>query len=121
MEFHINKNSTLPILKMELINDGRNDFRRFHEKIQNATIKFTMWDEVTNVKVIANSDGEIELKEEECVLGCDEPEYYVVYKWKERDVKKSGRYVGQFKITFLDGSGTLIVPIRQNLYVNVLD
>jgi hypothetical protein len=42
MEFFINKNSTLPKLKMELINDGRNDFRNFYEKIQNATITFTM-------------------------------------------------------------------------------
>ena len=38
MEFHINKNSTLPVLKLELINDGRNDFRKFNDKIQNATI-----------------------------------------------------------------------------------
>ena len=37
MEFFINKNSTLTSnLKMELINDGRNDFRMFYEKIQNA-------------------------------------------------------------------------------------
>ena len=43
-DFFINKKSTLPVLKMELVNDGRNDFRNFHDKIQNATIKFTMWD-----------------------------------------------------------------------------
>jgi hypothetical protein len=120
MEFYINKNSTLPNLKMELINDGRNDFRMFHEKIQNATIKFTMYDELTNVKVIANSDAEIELKDEECKLECD-PEYYIVYKWKTRDTKKAGRYVGEFKITFLDDSGTLIVPIREELFINILD
>ena len=29
MEFNINKNSTLPVLKMELIQDGRNDFESF--------------------------------------------------------------------------------------------
>ena len=26
-----------------------------------------------------------------------------------------------FEIDFLDGTGTLIVPIRENLYVNILD
>ena len=31
MEFFINKDSNLPPLKMELINDGRNDFRMFFE------------------------------------------------------------------------------------------
>ena len=28
-DFFINKKSTLPVLKMELVNDGRNDFRNF--------------------------------------------------------------------------------------------
>ena len=32
MEFFINKDSTLPKLKMQLVNDGRNDFRLFYEK-----------------------------------------------------------------------------------------
>ena len=36
MEFSINKNSTLPVLKLELIQDGRNDFQKFHDKVQNA-------------------------------------------------------------------------------------
>ena len=53
MEFSINKNSTLPVLKLELIQDGRNDFQKFHEKIQNANIYFTMTDVVTGVKRIA--------------------------------------------------------------------
>ena len=63
-DFFINKKSTLPILKMELVNDGRNDFRNFHDKIQNATIKFTMWDLSNNAKRIANSDGKLELKDD---------------------------------------------------------
>jgi len=57
MEFFINKNSTLPKLKLELVNDGRNDFRNFYEKIQNATIKFNMYDTSTKVKLIAKADA----------------------------------------------------------------
>lgn len=120
MDFFINKNSTLPKLKLELINDGRNDFRNFHEKIQNAVITFTMWDITNNSKKIACSSADIELKTNECILDCD-PEYYIIYKWKERDTKKSGRYKGQFTITFLDGSGTLITPTRDELFINILD
>jgi hypothetical protein len=121
MEFFINKNSTLPNLKMELINDGRNDFRRFFEKIQNATIQFNMYDVKTNIKRIAKSSAEIELKCESCEIGGDEPEYYIVYKWSSRDTKKPGKYNGEFIITFLDGTGTLIAPIRDELYINILD
>ena len=111
MEFFINKDSTLPPLKMELINDGRNDFRMFYEKIQNATIQFNMYDVKTNLKRIAKSSAEIELKCESCEIGGDEPQYYIVYKWRDRDTIKPGQYTGEFTITFLDGSGTLIAPI----------
>ena len=121
MEFFINKNSTLPNLKMELINDGRNDLRKFFEKIQNATIQFNMYDVNTNLKRIAKSSAEIELKCETCDIGGDEPEYYIVYKWSARDTKKPGKFNGEFIITFLDGTGTLIAPIRSELFINILD
>jgi hypothetical protein len=121
MEFFINKNSTLPKLKMELVNDGRNDFREFYEKVQNATIKFTMYDVETKIKKIANADATIQLKDPNCSIGGDKPEYYIVYQFNSNDSKRVGRYSGQFTITFLDGSGTLIAPIRDDLYINVLD
>ena len=54
MEFNINKGATLNKLKLALIQDGRNDFNRFFEAIQNADIKFTMTDIITGVKKIAN-------------------------------------------------------------------
>ena len=121
MEFFINKNSTLPNLKMELVNDGRNDYRMFYEKIQNATIQFNMYDVKTNLKRIAKSSAEIELKCETCDIGGDEPQYYIVYKWSDRDTKNPGKYNGEFVITFLDGTGTLIAPIREELFINILD
>jgi hypothetical protein len=34
---------------------------------------------------------------------------------------KPGTYIGKFIIEFLDGSGTLIVPIREELIINVLE
>jgi hypothetical protein len=112
MEFFINKNSTLPKLKMELINDGRNDFRNFYEKIQNATITFTMYDVETKVKRIACSSANLEMAT---------PTYYITYQFTELQTSRVGRYNGYFTITFLDGTGTLIAPIRDELYINVLN
>ena len=40
--FYIKQNSTLPRIQMELIEDGRHDFHKFHECIQAADITFTM-------------------------------------------------------------------------------
>jgi len=119
MEFFINKNSTLPILRLELIQDGRNDFHKFYEKVQNANIYFTMTNVITGVKKIAKKETTIELVLPEST--CVGEEYYVVYQFIEKDTSVAGRYVGEFTIEFLDGSGTLLVPIRETLYINVLD
>jgi hypothetical protein len=119
MEFFINKNSTLPILKLELIKDGRNDFQKFFEKIQNADIFFTMTDTVTGVKKIAKKRASTQL-----VLpksDCTGEEYYLTYQFTSKETSVCGRYVGIFEIEFLDGSGTLIVPIRESVFINILD
>ena len=121
MEFFINKNSTLPKLKMELVNDGRNDFRNFYEKIENATITFTMSDVETKVKRISCSQSEIEMAIANDCENTITPTYYITYQFTETQTIKSGRYNGYFTITFLDGTGTLIAPIRDELYINVLD
>lgn len=119
MEFSINKNATLPVLKMELVNDGRNDFSQFHEKIQNADIFFTMTDVITGVKRIAKKPTGIEqvAPDDDCI----NDEFYVIYQFTEKDTSIASRYVGQFTIEFLDGSGTLIVPIVEELFINVLE
>lgn len=119
MEFSINKNSTLPVLKLSLIQDGRHNFSEFYNKIQNADVFFTMTDIITGVKKIAKKPTTIELVEP--VVDCVGDEYYLIYQFTERDTANGGRYVGSFTIEFLDGSGTLIVPIREDLFINILD
>lgn len=119
MVFSINKNATLPQLKLELINDGRNDFHKFHEQIQNANIFFTMTDINTGVKKIAKkiTYPVQKLPENDCVG----EEFYIAYNFTTRDTAVAGNFVGQFEIEFLDGSGLLIVPIQEPLYINILD
>ncbi len=48
-------------------------------------------------------------------------EYYVFYKWSAKDVKKTGRFEGQFVIYFHDDNTELIVPIREDLYINITE
>jgi len=119
MTFSINKNSSLPVLKLELINDGRNDFHRFFELIQNADIYFTMTDVVTGVKRIAKRKAGTQLVLPQS--DCTGEEYYITYKFTSKETSVGGRFVGQFEIVFLDGTGTLIAPIRETLWINVLD
>jgi len=119
MDFYINKKATLPILKLELINDGRNDYSRFHDMIQNSDITFCMTDTNTGVKRIGGKDALCLLKESSS--DCVGEEYYLAYYFTEKETKQAGTYIGEFKIVFRDGSGTLIVPIRDKLYIHILE
>lgn len=119
MNFTIRKNSTMPILVMELIKDGRNDYRDFYDMIQNADIKFSMYDVETGVKKISLKPGKCIVKDN-CCDGTDD-EYFIAYEWEAKDTKKEGVYVGEFTIEFLDNNGILKVPIREELMIYITD
>lgn len=121
-QFFIKQNSTLPLLRMELINDGRNDFKKFYEAIQNCDITFTMRNVNTNVIKVSNAKAYAVKKENE---NCVE-QYVICYPWKSRDTKEKGTYEGWFSLNF-DGTlsseyatypqGELIMPIREKLII----
>jgi hypothetical protein len=119
MDFHINKGATLPKLQMELIKDGRYSYKEFHDMLQNSNIYFSMADIKTGVKKIGKKPAICILKSE--YDGCEDEEYYIAYQFTSKDTAKAGTYVGNFIVEFQDGSGTLIVPIREELYIHVLD
>ena len=124
--FFLTKNSTLPNLRMEVINDGRNDFRKAYLALQAATVTFTMTNMETGVKKIANAKAYVVEKED---TGCEEG-YVIEYRWNKRDTDTSGNYIGQFKIKFddnilIDGmtfpKGELIAPIAEDLIITISD
>jgi len=123
MDFHINQNSLLPILRMELIEDGRHDFNKFHELVQTADITFTMVNRETGVTKIAKAPAYIKAREDG---GCVE-QYVICYDWKKRDVNEKGTFDGRFDIQFGQlkndeydyPSGNLIMPIREDLVINI--
>lgn len=119
MIFHINKNATLPVLKLELYQDGINNYSYFFDKLQNANIYFTMTDIKTGIKHLSRKVAGLAPKTR--YVGCSVEEYFLAYQFTTRDTSKPGTYIGQFTIEFLDGSGTLVVPIREELLINVLD
>ena len=121
MTFYINQNSELPILHMQLIHDGRHDFNKFFEAVQNSEITFTMINAETGVYKILNQPAYIqEIEDGEC-----EDKFDICYSWKLRDTKEKGNYIGRFTINFGQikndnyeyPSGTLIMPIRDELNI----
>ena len=126
-EFHINKGSVNPVLRMELINDGRYDYLKsdiMGKALQDADVMFSMEDINTGVLKISKAKCEVLLAER---TGCEEI-YVIEYQWKERDTKDEGIYKGYFTIDFHGNvkeeglsfpKGKLIMPISEDLIIYV--
>lgn len=124
--FFLTNGSTLPNLRMEVINNGRNDFHKAYLALQAATVTFSMTNMETGVKKIANAKAYVIEKED---AGCEEA-YVIEYRWNKRDTNTSGNYIGQFKIVFddnisIDGmtfpKGEMFVPIAEDLIITISD
>jgi hypothetical protein len=116
--FFIRKNSTLPLLKFKVINDGRSTYRTIYDRLENAAITFSMIDDKGNYKVFNKQGLLLPVDKEICP---QDGEYYLGYEFDLKDTNMAGSFKAEFKIDFFDDGCSLIVPIREELYVNVLD
>lgn len=114
----------LPILSMMVINDGRHEYHRFHEMIQNADITFSMIDSESGVYKVANSPAFIKKLDDSCC----EDQFIVCYQFTKREIQTPGTYRGYFTIKFGEDlknddyeypNGVLKVPIRDELFIVV--
>lgn len=127
-EFYINQHSNNPALRMELICDGRYDYKKsdlFNKSIQNADVTFSMKNIENGVLKISKAKAEIVIADND---GC-ETKHLLQYKWKDRDVKEKGVFHAWFEINFksdiYEGGvnfpvGKLIVPIEEKLIVYIM-
>lgn len=117
MEFFIKQNSNLPILKMDVVKDGRTEVdQNLYSLLDNATIRFSMRNEENGTQKIFMKEGYIVEKTK--TNPDSNTEYYIYYKWENKDTSKKGRFIGEFFIKL--ESGELIGPIRENLYINII-
>lgn len=116
MDFIIKKNATLPILKMQVVKDGRYDVKNFFETLEVSSIFFSMTNSDTGIEKIIGAPAYLVPLN---LPNGSQPEYYVYYKFSSKDTNKPGRYVGEFLIR--NSEGNLIVPIRETLNITILD
>jgi hypothetical protein len=117
MEFFIRKGATLPLLKMQVVNDGRTSFDEFMTTLETASIFFSMVNTENGVTKISSVPARIVEK-----INMDpnaKPEYYVYYRFRSVDTNRAGRFEGEFLIQ--TEIGTLITPIRDRLFINITD
>ncbi len=117
MEFYIAQNSTLPVLKMELDYNGKSSMEEFNSIIENSSIFFSMKNVVDGNYQILNKKAGFTNKV--FIEPNSKVEYYIYYKFNLRDTNKVGRYEGEF--VFINDDGTLILPIKEKLYINIVE
>lgn len=122
MEFFIRKGATDPILKMRLVDDGRNDKSSLNSLLENALITFDMFEVETEVPVILNASCSLKLRTKKYDQTTDE--YYITYRFVSGQTEKPGQYEGIFNIQFrdtnLDPTNKLIAPIKEKLFINII-
>ena len=117
MEFFIKKNGTLPVLKLQVVKDGRSDYNNFMELLETSTIFFSMVNTQTGIpKIVSRPAGFVEKTFDDPNA---ETEYYIYYQFSKQDTSIEGRYEGQFLIKTFEGN--IILPVREKLYINIQD
>ena len=115
MEFNIKKNGTLPLLKMQVVDDGRGEFDSFMSFIETSSLYFSMIDvETGSYKIHLDPAGFVEKTQ---IDPNAKTEYYIYYKFPKKYTNKVGRYEGEFVLKNTDG--TLVLPIREKLNINI--
>jgi hypothetical protein len=115
MEFFIKKNATLPLLKLQVVKDGRSDYNNFMELLETSSIFFSMVNSDTGIpKIISKPAGFVE---KTFIDPNAEPEYYIYYQFTNTDTNTVGKFEGQFLVKTDDGN--LILPIREKLFIYV--
>jgi hypothetical protein len=122
MDFFIRQGATDPILKMRLIDDGKNDKSSFNSLLENSDITFEMTDTTTGIPVILNAECSLALRVKKYNQTTDE--FYIVYRFTEYQTSEIGKFEGKFIIQFYDENQNpttkLIVPIREKLFINII-
>lgn len=121
MEFQIRQGSTEPILKLQMIQDGKNDKSSFNDELENALITFEMFDTKNGEYEILGSLCHLALRNK--LYNQTTDEYYITHKFTMEQTSKIGKFEGKITVllrdTNLNPTSKLILPIREKLYINI--
>jgi hypothetical protein len=121
MEFYIRQGASDPILKMRLIDDGKNDKSSFNDLLESADITFEMSESNTDVPVILN--GTCLLTTRTKLYNQTTDEYYITYRFTEEQTSEIGKFEGKIMVQFNDTNGNpttkLILPVKEKLFINI--
>lgn len=117
--FFIKKDSTLPELKYPLTQRVREKYDLSDDMLANCAITFSMMDADSGVYRIANVPANLVIDTDR-QNHPDELKYTLVYRFKLRDTRKVGRFLGEFKLDFLGDGGCGKITLPTNEQINIM-
>jgi hypothetical protein len=121
--FFIKKDSTLPELKFPLTQDIMEKYDITHDMLNNVAVTFSMVDVDTGIYRIANIYGNLVINNNRPEYP-DEAQYTLTYRFKPYQTMKVGRFIGEFKLDFLDseaGCGKITLPVQSHINIVIYD
>lgn len=122
MEFFIRQGATRPLLKLEIIDNGIDDYSSFNDDLENAEITFDMIEVESGMEYILGSECNLTYRTKKYDQTTEE--YYIFYTFTEEDTFKKGRFEGKINIklrdTNLNSIGNLILPLKEKLFINII-
>ena len=121
--FFIKQNSTLPVLKYALVHHILQQYDITEDMLDNVAVTFSMIDADTGLYRVANAPANLVINNNRPEYP-DETKYTLSYRFKLKDTRKSGRFLGEFAIDFLDeeaGCGKLKFPTHDKINIIISD
>jgi len=121
--FFIKKDSTLPELKYPFIQQVREKYNITDDMLENCAVTFSMTDAETGLYRIANVPASFVINYDRLGKPYEE-KYTFLYKFKLKDTRKAGRFLGEFKIDFLGsqiGCGKITLPVENQINIVISD
>jgi|ERR1035437_104201 hypothetical protein len=121
--FFIKKDSTLPELKYPFIQQVREKYNITNDMLENVAVTFSMTDAQTGLYRIANVPASLVINNDSLGKPSEE-KYTFLYRFKLKDTRRAGRYLGEFKIDFLGeqiGCGKLTLPVENQINIIISD
>lgn len=116
--FFIKKDSTLPLLKYPLTQEVLEQYDITEDMLENCAVTFSMIDANTGIYRIANVAGNLVINNNRPEYP-DEVKYTLTYKFKINNTKKTGRFIGEFKLDFL-GANCGKITLPNNDKINII-
>jgi hypothetical protein len=115
MNFFIKRRSTLPLLRVEVNKDGRNDFHHNQNLSEISNVYISLIDYYTKQPKYLSKPCTVTSE-----VTSGGTSYYINYQFSYFETEEESKYEVQFSLINSNGN-VIILPLREKIYANVVE